>query len=266
VPLLTLEQEQDLLARAKQGDVEAGRLLVLRNVRYVLKLASRYFYFLRSEDEFNELVQAGCLGLAEAVLDYESEDGAPFLACAKWHVMNRVSIALRAMHQTIVVPPDVCKSIWAGEQPEPGSSRERLLEKGRRALAIRLRDQDYFDRMITWDDDAIEAADIRMDRRSVGLWLHDMLGCINLRDAAVIVLRNGLGGRPPMTLAQVGKVFGLTRERIRSLEYRGVRRLSMKILRLHPREWIKLIEIECDILSTEEAKERWMNQQKRDHA
>ena len=245
-PILTLQQERTLLERAREGDVWAGQLLVTHSYRYVLNFVGRYFYIIRDECEYDDLIQAGCLGIAEAVADYDHEKGGPFISHAKWHVLSAVSEALNSMHQVIDVPYDVRKDLLDGEPPS-SNRRARTLELGRRALRVRLRDKDYFDRCIAWYEDHIEVADIKLDRLFRGLWLYDMLRTLPERDAAIVVMRYGLGNKDTMTLEEIGKIFKLTRERIRSLEARGVRKLQGKMFRMSPREKEKLGEIGCKI-------------------
>jgi RNA polymerase primary sigma factor len=233
-PLLTRKQSNDLLKRAAKGDKAAVQTLVLHNLRYVFWFADRHLGLIRTEDEFDEMVQEGCLGLAEAVAAHDRRS-VTFLTYAHYHVKKNIYAFLRQRNQVIHLPSDVHQALRRqrrGEPPVPRDSCHYVsgcrLEDGLSAFRLQLRGPRDPDKLPARDYTAADTFDAavrgeRIDRLRAGL-KH-----LTPRLATILKLRYGLDGSTVLTLEAIGEVIGVTRTRVYQLEGTAIRKLEYRL-------------------------------------
>mgnify|MGYP000288942844 FL=1 len=226
------EEERRLLWRVQQGDQAALEELVQRNQRLVLHWA---LLFLRKRPEtpgvgLDDLVQAGLLGLWEAIRRYQPERGAGeqrLSTYASWWIRQHMARLYTNQAHTIRLPFHIHD--WLRRADEPRSPlRDRLLRQARQARAVQSLSQPVHD-----EDDSLTLEGVagqedwtetvaRLDRHAT---IRALLGMLAPREAQVIVLRFGLDDKGERTLEEVGRLLGLSRERVRQIEARALIRL-----------------------------------------
>ena len=238
-PLLTAEEEVELADRIKQGDKEARTHMIKANLRLVVKIAQDYSgYGLPLSD----LISEGNIGLMKAVERFDPNKGGKLSTYGSWWIKQSIKRALANQSKTIRLPVHMVDKIARmrrisamlaeaiGREPtdeeladELGLPRRKLAMLKRAAQRPASLDEPF------GDEDRGSFSDVIGDERAVSPFdalanknmhghLDDLLEVLDEREIKIIDARFGLNGRTPMTLEDVGREFGVTRESIRQLQ------------------------------------------------
>ncbi|MBK7552843.1 MAG: sigma-70 family RNA polymerase sigma factor [Syntrophaceae bacterium] len=231
VRLLTPKEEIELARRIEKGDAAAREQMIRANLRLVVYIAKHYAsrsYGLSLLD----LIQEGNMGLFKAVERYNWRRGVRFPTYARWWIRQAITQAIR--HQAPEVRPVISKYTQArsgpagtGARPRAGGGgrvarhrhRRRPVD-GRAARAKRgepVRDEPY-------EDGGLMPL-LPMDRKALSGHLTEILHELTPREQEILSLRFGLADDEPRTLEEIGKKFGLTRERVRQIENRALEKI-----------------------------------------
>ena len=247
IPLLTAEQEKQLSELAAAGDKAAKAQLVNANLRLVVSIARKYA---GQGNSLLDLVQDGNIGLIKAADKYDPARDCRFSTYATWWIRQTIGRGLADKGRAIRVPVHVHEMMsrvhkTAGEleeklgrTPDSGEIAQALdisQEKVEMALMLR-RDVISLETPVT-DDAELSLGDMVSDEdayrpdaniynEALGSELSKVMrDVLTEKERDVIILRFGLAGTMPMTLEEVGQVFGVTRERIRQIEGGALRKL-----------------------------------------
>jgi len=255
VPLLTARQEVSLAKRIEAGDDAARERLTSANLRLVVSIARRYT---GSGMPMLDLIQEGNLGLMRAVEKFDYTKGFKFSTYATWWIRQAITRAIADQSRTIRIPVHMGEQInklsrvrreltaELGRDPEAHEIGEELGMPAERVLEILKMVQEPVSLQtpigeendsqlgdFIEDSDAVappDAASFSMMQDELG----DVLGSLGERERKVIELRYGLIDGYPHTLEEVGREFGVTRERIRQIEAKTLAKLR------HPSRSAKL--------------------------
>lgn len=246
VPLLTTEEEQVLAMRIAENDPDAKKRLAEANLRLVVSIAKRY---VGRGMAFLDLIQEGNLGLIKAVDKFDYTKGFKFSTYATWWIRQAITRAIADQARTIRIPVHMVETINKvkktstqllhknGHDPsaeeiadELGMSPDKVREILRLSqepvsleTPIGEEEDSHLGDFIP-DDDALSPA----DAASISLLkeqLNEVLKTLTPRESKVLSLRFGLEDGHPRTLEEVGLQFGVTRERIRQIEAKALRKL-----------------------------------------
>ena len=246
VPLLTSDQEVDLAMRVEAGDTEAKRALTEANLRLVVSIAKKY---VGRGMPFLDLIQEGNMGLMKAVDKFDYTKGYKFSTYATWWIRQAITRGIADTGRTIRVPVHMVETInktlrmtrqllqELGREPTPEEVADRLgvpAARVREVLKIS-RDPVSLDTPIGEEDDShlgdfieddtalspADSATFSMLREE----LANALESLTDRERQVVKLRFGLEDGRARTLEEVGKEFNVTRERIRQIEAKALRKL-----------------------------------------
>ena len=246
VPLLTAEEEQVLAMRIADGDQQAKQRLAEANLRLVVSIAKRY---VGRGMQFLDLIQEGNLGLIKAVEKFDYTKGYKFSTYATWWIRQAITRAIADQARTIRIPVHMVETINKvkkvssqllheyGHDPSAEEIAERLdmpVDKVREIMRV-AQEPVSLETPIGEEEDSHlgdfipdEEAPVPAEAASQTLLkeqLADVLKTLTPREEKVLRLRFGLEDGRPRTLEEVGKEFNVTRERIRQIEAKALRKL-----------------------------------------
>lgn len=250
IPLLTPEEEVELAKRIEQNDEEAKRALAEANLRLVVSIAKKY---VGRGMLFLDLIQEGNLGLMKAVEKFDFRRGFRFSTYATWWIRQTITRAIADQGRTIRVPVHMSDRIRrlykAARQLEQTNGRKPTPEEIADVLDLEPRKVQWMLR-VSWQPLSLEHPVGEEEDSELGSFIEDdttptptesvqdhllrekveeLLSTLTPREARILRLRFGLQNGRSYTLEEVGQKFGLTRERIRQIEGKALRRLR------HPR-------------------------------
>ena len=246
VPLLSNEEEKELAIAVENGDLEAKQRLAEANLRLVVSIAKRY---VGRGMQFLDLIQEGNMGLMKAVDKFDYSKGFKFSTYATWWIRQAITRAIADQARTIRIPVHMVEAInklvreqrnllqELGQDPTPEQIAERMdmtPDKVREILKIAQEpvsletpigeeDDSHLGDFI--EDEVIENPVDYTTRVVLREQLDEVLDTLTDREENVLRLRFGLDDGKMRTLEDVGKVFNVTRERIRQIEAKALRKL-----------------------------------------
>ena len=246
IKLLTYEEENELATRMVNGDAEAKKQLIESNLRLVVSIAKKY---IGRGMHFLDLIQEGNLGLIKAVEKFDQTKGYKFSTYATWWIRQAITRAIADQARTIRIPVHMVETInklirtsrhllqTLGREPTPeeiAAELEMPVEKVREVLKVAQEpisletpvgeeDESNLGTFIP-DEDALspaeQAADVLLREH-----IEEVMKTLTPREAKVLKLRFGLQDGRMRTLEEVGREFDVTRERIRQIEAKALRKL-----------------------------------------
>ena len=246
VPLLSPEEEIELAKRMELGDENARKRLAEANLRLVVSIAKRY---VGRGMQFLDLIQEGNLGLIKAVEKYDYSKGFKFSTYATWWIRQAITRAIADQARTIRIPVHMVETInrlirtsrqllqELGREPTPEEIAEKMempVERVREIMKIS-QDPVSLETPIGEEEDSHLGDFIQDDHVQVPVdaatytllheQLMEVLDTLTEQEQKVLRLRFGLDDGRPRTLEEVGRQFNVTRERIRQIEAKALRKL-----------------------------------------
>ena len=249
IPLLTGEEEVILAKRIEKGDKEATQLLITANLRLVVSIAKKYS---KSNLELLDLIQEGNIGLMRAVEKFDYTKGFKFSTYATWWIRQAITRAIADQARTIRIPVHMIETInkfnkttniLATKLGRPPTDEEiakemeievekiseiRKIKQNPTSLATPIGEEKDSKLQDIIPDDWSQSPEDYATGEYLKNQLKDILDSLQDRERRVLSLRFGLDDGVSRTLEEVGKEFGVTRERIRQIEAKALKKLKEK--------------------------------------
>lgn len=246
VPLLNAAQEIDLAKKVEEGLVQAKHQLISANLRLVVSIAKKY---VGRGMSLLDLIEEGNIGLMRAVEKYDWRRGYKFSTYATWWIRQAITRAIADQARTIRIPVHMVETInrfnrtqrrlmqELGREPTPEEVAEALgIDAAKAREIVKVSQEPTSLATPVGDEDDSQLGDFIEDQKSkpeeqatrelLKEHLDDVLNSLSPREKRVLQLRFGLEDGKQRTLEEVGKEFGVTRERIRQIEAKAVRKLK----------------------------------------
>ena len=251
-PLLTAAEERELAKRIEKGDAEARNILARSNLRLVVSIAKKYVG--RSPDlTLLDLIQEGNLGLFRAVDKFDWKKGYKFSTYATWWIRQAITRALADQSRTIRIPVHMVETIAKykqisrrlaqvlGRDPQPEEIAIEMGVEPEKIYQIEKINQDTLslenpvgsdddERSTLGDfipDDKIPSPVQESSERILGEQVHMILSDLSPKERKILEMRHGLMDGIYHTLEEVGREFGVTRERIRQIEAKALEKIRL---------------------------------------
>jgi RNA polymerase primary sigma factor len=245
-PLYTEEEEKELGWKAQRGDGDALRRLVEANLRFVVSYVKKYRGMGLS---MLDLIDEGNLGLIEAAKRFDPDRNVRFISYAVWWIRQAVIHALTQSARVVSLPQKLADQISLMKKKVAELKAEKGREPSREEIAASLgiSEEDIEDLLILSErglhlSDRVADSDLEVGgkiedrgtppveyqivKSSIQQQIRDILGELDEKEATVLKLRFGLDDDRPQTLQEIGLRLNLTRERIRQIEQKAMRKLS----------------------------------------
>jgi RNA polymerase primary sigma factor len=249
--VMTVDQEKDLATRVSSGDSEARRMMIEANLRLVVKIAKKYT---NNGLSMLDMIEEGNIGLIRAVEKFNLDKNCRFSTYATWWIRQAIERAICNYARTIRLPVHVStrirkisKTVYGylereGREPtteEIVSATDIPIDFVRNLFSIvtqtfsidsMYEEDDGYpseELMVATQEEPLSALEQSKRIEEIASWLEDL----REDEKKVIMMRYGLDGDEPQTLEAIGKVFGVTRERIRQIESRAIGKLRRIVKR-----------------------------------
>ncbi len=253
IKLLTPEEEIALAARIKKGDKKAREQMIKANLRLVVKIARDYEGL---GLPLLDLISEGNIGLMKAVERFDPSKGGKLSTYSSWWIKQSIKRALANQSKTIRLPVHLVDKISKmrraalklqeilGREPTDDELAEELGIPASRVTQMRLaairpasldapigdEDSDTFSEIV--EDETAKNPYRQLEEKTVTAMLREMVKTLDPREASILRARFALDGGPVLTLEEIGKKFGVTRERIRQIQNTALRKLRKMIEKL----------------------------------
>lgn len=248
IPLLTKEEENDLSLKAKNGDTSAQEQLILSNLRLVVSVAKRH---LGRGILLLDLIQEGNIGLVRAVEKYDHSRGYRFSTYATWWIRQAISRTIADHSRTIRIPVHMVEIINKIEKEKRSLSQKFLrkptyvelskavglsVKKLKEIISASLppislstivsidNEKQTLDNFI--EDNSSESTEDILFQEELQKKIHNLIKDLNKREQEILLLRFGINRDNCVTLEKIGELYNVTRERIRQIESKALRKLQ----------------------------------------
>ena len=252
VDLLTAEQEVQLCERINSGDNNAKNELIEANLRLVVSIAKRY---INSGMPLEDLIQEGNAGLIKAVEKYDASKGYRFSTYATWWIRQSITRGIADQSRVIRIPVHMHEKVNAMLKFESNFNREKGREPSIEEIALALNEsienienykrvaqgvasldvpigEEKDTTLMDFIIDEFNIEDDVMNKMGKEELINIMEQKLTEREFQILILRYGLIDDSPRTLEQVGRIYGVTRERIRQIESKALEKLNKFLKRL----------------------------------
>jgi len=264
IPLLKPEEEKKLALKAREGDKEAIEKLIQSNLRFVVNVAKNYVGYGIS---FQELISAGNIGLIEAVKRFDPDKNVRFISYAIWWIKQSILQTIQNQKDIIRMPQKASTlsikidSVYLslketlGREPKYEEIKEKLDELGIKINEDTIKSLFLVKRYSVSLDTPVDeeegtsfidfitkhgTKDIekKLFEEELKKEIEDILSHLNERERFIIIKRFGLDSEEPMTLRDIGKLLGISRERVRQIESKALRKIRAIATKRHLKDLI----------------------------